>query len=127
LVRGSSSGSVSTQATFPSPSQCRGQSNNPHKASSVDNSVKGFAFTECVANVPYIEVNTSVWRRRWWGYQHVGTDGFNSTTWWYYQGASGVYSPCEVNRWRTVGNHVVEDIDSEWYSVETMQYADVSC
>jgi hypothetical protein len=116
-----------TAGTFPSPSQCRGKSNDPHKASSTDNAVKGFAETSCVANVPYIEVGASVWRKRWWGYEKVGTPGFNSETNWYYRGASGIYRPCEVNRWRTVGQHAVRDVDGEWYSLETIKYADVKC
>lgn len=116
-----------TAGTFPSPSQCRGKSNDPHKASSTDNAVKGFAETSCAANVPYIEVGASVWRKRWWGYEKVGTAGFNSEANWNYQGASGIHCPCEVNRWRTVGRHAVRDVDGEWYSLETIKYADVKC
>ena len=127
LRRSSSSGEAVTEGTFPSPSQCRGKSNSPHKASSTVNAVKGFAETSCVANVPYLDVTTTVWRHRWWGYEQVGSTGFNSETNWYYQGASAQYSPCQVNTWRTVGNHVAKDIDSEWYSGETLRYADVTC
>lgn len=34
--------------------------------------MKGFSFTRCDGRVPLIEVRAEVWKKRWWGYQHVG-------------------------------------------------------
>jgi hypothetical protein len=126
---GGPSGGGSTMATFPSPSQCRGKSNWPHQSttSGTYGYIKGYSETYCVANVPYIEVRATVWRKRWWGYEHVGTDGFGSTTWWYSIGRSGVYAGCQTNRWRTVGYHKAKDVDAQWYSLETQNYVDINC
>lgn len=120
---------ATTSATYPSPSNCRGKSNNPHQSTTTGTYgyIKGYSETYCDANVPYIEVTATVWRKRWWGYQHVGTDGDGSTTWWYKIGRSGVYAGCENNRWRTVGYHVAKDVDGEYYSMETQNYNDITC
>lgn len=129
LVRneGSADGDVSTFQIIPSPSGCMGQSNNPHKASSVENAVKGFAFTRCNRAVPLIEVRAEVWKKRWYGYQHVGVDGYSVNRNDSYEANSGRYSPCENNTWRTVGQHHVYDHDRRDYLAETMRYAGVSC
>ena len=129
LHGGAPSSGATALATYPSPSYCRGQSNYPHQSTTSGSYgwIKGYSQTYCVANVPYIEVRATVWRKRWWGYEHVGTDGFGSTTWWYSIGRSGTYAGCQTNRWRTVGYHKVKDVDAQWYSLETQSYNDITC
>jgi hypothetical protein len=119
----------SSLSTYPSPSYCRGKSNYPHQStsSSTYGWIKGYSETYCVANVPYIEVRATVWRKRWWGYEHVGTDGSGHYYNWYRIGRSGVFAGCQNNRWRTVGYHKVKDIDLQWYSLETQAYRDIVC
>ena len=118
-----------TAQTYPSPSQCRGRSNNPHQSTTPGSYgwIKGYSETYCVANVPNIEVRATVWRRRWWGYEHVGQDGVGRTTGWYRISRSGTYRGCQNNRWRTVGYHLVRDINFQYYSLETQRYRDISC
>lgn len=102
-----------------------GQSNNPHKSTTEGGIIKGFAFTRCDRAVPLVEVRAEVWKRRWYGYQHVGRDGYAVNRNDRYEGNSGRYSPCETNSWRTVGQHHVYDHDRRDYFAETMRYADV--
>jgi hypothetical protein len=115
--------------SYPSPSLCRGKSNDPHQSTSPGSYrwIKGYSETYCVANVPYIEVRATVWRKRWWGYQHVGQDGSGYRAYWYRIGRSGTYRGCQNNSWRTVGYHVVRDIDLQYYSLETQNYQTISC
>jgi hypothetical protein len=121
--------SVTAAQSFPSPSLCRGKSNDPHQSTTPSSYgwIKGYSETYCVANVPYIEVRATVWRKRWWGYQHVGQDGSGHTSNWYRIGRSGTYRGCQNNTWRTVGYHVVRDIDLQYYSLETQNYQTISC
>jgi hypothetical protein len=89
--------------------------------------VKGFSFTRCDQAVPLVEVRAEVWRKRWWGYQHVGRDGYAVNRNDSYEANSARYSPCEENTWRTVGQHHIFDHDRRDYFAETMKYAGVRC
>ena len=120
-------GEVTTLA-YPSPSLCRAQSNDPHVSTSTKTygKAKGFSRTVCEANIPYIEVKATIWRKRWWGYQKQGTEGFGSGNNLYSIGRSGI-ADCISGDWRTVGYHVAQDVDFQWYSYESQKYAAVSC
>lgn len=116
--------------SYPSPSRCRGKSNWPRQSTSYATwaDMKGYAKTWCQNGVPLIEVETWIWRRRWWGYQKMGERGYGKkTNYSYYIGRSGHWDGCETNRWRTVGRHHVIDIDGEHYSLETQHYKDYTC
>lgn len=128
LVREDSvDGNSSTMQVIPSPSGCMGQSNNPHRSTSEGGIIKGFSFTRCDQAVPLVEVRAEVWKKRWWGYQHVGRDGYAFNRNDSYEANSARYSPCEANTWRTVGQHHVFDHDRRDYFSETMKYAGVRC
>lgn len=118
--------SVPTQP-ITGPSDCWGNSNNPHNSTSVRGAVKGYSETYCKnGNPPWIWVDASVWASRWWGYQDMGSHGTGSETYASSIGRSGIFNGCEINGWRTVGEHQVVDADQQVYTTETMRYADVT-
>jgi hypothetical protein len=67
-----------------------------------------------------------VWRKRWWGYQQMGTAGSGRAIWSSGIGRSGHWDGCQNNTWRTVGHHHVIDRDGLHYYAEAWKYADVT-
>lgn len=67
-----------------------------------------------------------MWRKRWWGYEHVGSDGSGSVSYHYTIGRSGIYNGCQNNWWRTVGYHLARDFDLRNYTGETQNYDEIN-
>jgi hypothetical protein len=112
-----------------SPAGCRVKANNPHVSTSqaTRGDIKGYARSKCDDYVAELGIKTTVWRKRWWGYQKMGATGKDHAYGASKIGRSGRWNDCEVNSWRTVGyGWSIED--GEKYDAETMNYKNIrSC
>lgn len=108
----------------PSPAGCVGKSNDPHK--SATGGVKGVTQVDCLRPVGRLRTTAQLWRKRWWGYEKVGTKGDNTNFSSAHVKASGNYSTCQRNRWRTEGEHWSVEGGRTYYA-HTMNYNDVTC
>lgn len=110
-----------------SPAGCFVQANNPHKSTSAGTygDIKGYSFSQCDVLVSYLAVKSTVWRKRWWGYQQMGEAGYGNGSWINYIGRSGHWDGCENNTWRTVGNGHSKEGGKDYYA-EVMKYAAVN-
>jgi hypothetical protein len=117
------SGGQGEALAAPSPAGCVGRANNPHKTG---NSVKGVTQTDCLEPVPRLRATSQLWRHRWWGYEKVGSKGNNTNYNSWQVKASGLFSPCQTNSWRTEGEHWSYETSGTYY-FHSMKYADVSC
>ena len=105
----------------PSPAGCVGKANNPHKTDT--RKIKGVAQTGCNYSVS-LKVTSQLWRKRWWGYEKVGSKGNNSR----YTNlikASGLFNGCQNNWWRTEGEHWSYEASGTYYR-HTMRYNEVT-
>lgn len=109
----------------PSPAGCVGKSNDPHKATTTGG-IKGVTQIDCLRSVGRLRTTAQLWRKRWWGYEKVGSKGDNTNYSTWQVKASGNYSTCESNRWRTEGEHWSTENGRTYYA-HTMNYNDVSC
>lgn len=128
----SDSGVSAEQAIVPSPKGCDGWSNNPHRSWDAGNhGVKGVTEINCQGrDVAQLRTTAQVWRNRWWGYEKVGFEGENTNTprdwgWTPMVKASGTFATCQVNSWRTSGQHWSWEY-GETYYLETMKHADIA-
>jgi hypothetical protein len=110
------------QGVEPSPSGCFGRSNNPHK--DTEGTIKGLTQIDCEIRVASLHTTAQLWRKRWWGYQSVGSIGDNTNATAIQVKASSVYGACENNKWRTEGEHWSTEATGTYYA-HTLQYADV--
>jgi hypothetical protein len=119
---------VGAQEVTYSPAGCSIKANNPHKSTSppTRGMIKGYSLSQCTVSVDTLHVKSTVWRKAWWGgYQQKGAAGEGTVSNLRKVGRSGVWSGCEDNRWRTVGNgYSIEG--GKKYSAEHIKYADVT-
>lgn len=115
----------SIEAAYSSPAGCIGKSNYPHQ-SSVLLGIKGVSQIDCNYAVEKLRTTAQLWRKRWWGYQKVGTKGDNTNYLAYQVKASGYYGACEENRWRLEGEHWSWESSGIYYG-HTWAYNDVTC
>jgi hypothetical protein len=73
-----------------------------------------------------LQTTSQLWRHRWWGYEKVGTKGNNINYNIAHQKASGIYSVCESNDWRTEGEHWSTEGGDVYYA-HTFKYKTVTC
>lgn len=113
-----------------SPSDCWGNTNNPHQSTSSETygKIKGYAETFCNTHmVPFLYVEVSLWEKRWWGYDQQTPWFANSAEFNDRVARSAVYDGCKTNRWRNTANHTVQDRDGKTYHATTMEYDDITC
>jgi len=118
---GSPSGGVTTLGV--SPAGCIGKSNNPHK--DTYGRIKGVTQIDCLYSVPKLRTTAQLWRKRWWGYEKVGTKGDNTNYNTWQVKASGIFYGCQNNWWRTEGEHWSWEGGTTYYA-HTMKYAEVT-
>lgn len=106
-----------------SPAGCVGKSNNPHK--DTYGHIKGVTQIDCLYSVPKLRTTAQLWRKRWWGYEKVGTKGDNTNYNTWQVKASGIFYGCQNNWWRTEGEHWSWEGGKTYYA-HTMKYAEVT-
>jgi hypothetical protein len=113
-----------------SPAGCVGKSNNPH-ATNDDYGrriVKGISQIDCTSWVYSLRTTAQLWRKRWWGYEKVGTKGDNTNCCDVRQvKASGTFYPCQNNTWRLTADHWSVEYNGKTYTASTIRYATVAC
>lgn len=108
-----------------SPANCIGYSRNPHKSTTIADTIKGLTEFECDYFVTSVRTRAQLWRNRWWGFEKVGKVGDNTNDPAKHVQASAKYGNCENNKWRTEGDHWSVE-DGETYTAHTMKYKDVT-
>jgi hypothetical protein len=113
-----------------SPAGCVGKSNNPHRTwGGSSYIIKGVSQIDCLSYVSSLRTTAQLWRKRWWGYEKVGTKGDNTDpppgTSARQVKASGVFYGCENNTWRLTSDHWSVE-NGKTYTASTIRYASVT-
>lgn len=101
------------------PSQCWGQSHNPHHSAHRPERVAAQSVSSCDTTVvPKILVMNQLYEKRWFGWDSVGTSGREIIT----NGTNAeatAYWECRNNHFRVRAYHSVRDVDGLVYSTRT--------
>jgi hypothetical protein len=104
---------------IPGPSNCQGQSNDPHRSAHVPNTVNYEARTwRCSNNQPSIRARAQLWEHRWWGWSMVGQAGDVTAHNVKQVSAFGNFE-CRNNTFRGTGFHENQDVNQLWYNTRT--------
>lgn len=103
-----------------SPAECDLLANNAHISTSRGTVgwIKGNAVIKCAYAVPALEVKAALYRKRWWGWQHKGTDfrqkKLNRREW----GGSAIWKGCDDDdrKWYTRANGWSDEATGVYYA-----------